>query len=103
MKGSDLLSKDEGWPYKNLSKLAKDHGGPEKLLDNVFDAGEKQGSVKGGVYVLGAVAVAGGSYLLANYFKRREEKKKKQLYGNINEKPITDKPELNDSEENLNN
>ncbi len=96
MKGSEILPQDGNWVYQNLSELAKAHGGPEKLLDDVFNGGEKSGLIKGVVYTLGAAVVAGGSYITVKYFKQGKEKKKNQIYGKI-----TVKPKDNDSGENI--
>ncbi len=46
------------WDYAELSKLAKENGGPEKLVEALFESGIKAGKNK--MYPLIGVALAGG-------------------------------------------
>lgn len=83
-----FLNDDEKWDYTKLSTLAKDHGGPENLLDDVYDEGHSdgkiQGQVEGGIYTLVGTAViaitAFASVKIGKYFKKRSAKSKEELH-----------------------
>ena len=46
------------WNYAAWSKLAKQHGGPEKLADDLFSGGVKVGRMKGHIDMLPFVGLA---------------------------------------------
>lgn len=65
------------WDYAKLSKVAKDVGGPEKLMDLLFEAGKDAGHkemlpIIGIALGIGALLYAGISELL-RFFKKKEQ------------------------------
>lgn len=56
-----MLNNDSGnWPYSELSKTAKEHGGPEALIADIkadsYEEGKTVGMLEGGV-IVGAIGL----------------------------------------------
>ena len=91
MSGKNFLSDDNQWDYTKLS--AKEHGGPEKFLDDIYDEGHSdgrfEGQVEGGIYALVGTAVLAMGTLatvkIRKCFKKKSEKKKEELQKKYNE------------------
>ena len=69
-----------GWPYAWLSQLAKKAGGPEKLVNGLFDAAYKEGYSKGQVSMVPVVVAASvfsvaGTILVGKIISMVKEKK----------------------------
>lgn len=65
------------WDYAELSKAAKDAGGPEKLMDLLIESGKDTGHkemlpVVGIAVVIGALGYAGISKLV-KFFKKKKQ------------------------------
>ena len=68
------------WDYAELSKAAKEAGGPEKLLDLIEEGGKSIGRMEGqssmlpwiGVAALGASALTAGVIKLIDHFKAKK-------------------------------
>lgn len=65
------------WDYANLSKLAKENGGPEKLVESIFDSG-KQAGKKESLPLIAVAAIGGfivyavGEKIIAKFKKKAE-------------------------------
>ena len=68
------------WDYAELSKAAKEAGGPEKLLDLIEEGGKSIGRIEGqssmvpwiGVAALGASALTAGVIKLIDHLKAKK-------------------------------
>ena len=65
------------WDYAKLSRAAKEAGGPEKLMDLLFESGKDTGHkemlpIVGIALIVGALGYAGISKLV-NFFKKKRE------------------------------
>lgn len=92
------------WDYAELSKKAKEYGGPEKLIEIIFNDGRSTGHremktiVVGGVIV--GIAVGVGMKMAIDYIYKKVvisksdvEKSKAQIINGINEYDIAEKRE----------
>ena len=88
--GEIIMAQD--WDYAILSKNAKEAGGPEKLVEIIEKAGEKNGMMKMVPAVIGAVAVTAITMKAIEYFKAKRkqgqaelEQAKQELIDGINQ------------------
>lgn len=71
------MSRD--WPYSLLSSMAKEHGGPQSLIDDIwndgFSEGETNGFVEGVVVtgIVGAVVVPIAKFAIDKYGDWKQE------------------------------
>lgn len=59
------------WNYAELSKLAKENGGPEKLVDILVDSGKKSVYPWLGVAFAGGIALTIGIQKVIQHFKKQ--------------------------------
>jgi len=59
------------WNYAELSKLAKENGGPEKLVEILVDSGKKSVYPWLGVSFAGGIALTIGVQKVVRYFKEQ--------------------------------
>lgn len=85
-----------GWNYAQLSRSAKENGGPEKLLNNNYKYGFEKGVVWGRLQMLSLTGVTFGLGYLIKYFgdKRHDstaelEAAKQELINRIKEYDAT--------------
>ncbi|MCM1171380.1 MAG: hypothetical protein NC393_04545 [Clostridium sp.] len=68
------------WNYAELSKTAKQVGGPEKLVDSLIESGKNSGRKEMypiiGVAAIGASVLTVGIEKAIDYFKKKNKKKK---------------------------
>ena len=69
----------QNWDYANLLKDAKVAGGPEKLVEIIEKAGEKNGMMKMVPAVIGAVAVTAITMKAIEYFKAKRKQSQAEL------------------------
>ncbi len=62
------------WDYAELSKLAKENGGPEKLVEILIKSGEKRVLPWVGVALAGGVVLTIGVQKIVNYFSQKNFK-----------------------------
>jgi len=60
------------WNYAKLSKMAKDSGGPEKLVEILIKSGEKKMLPWIGVACAGSIALTIGVIKIINYFSQKK-------------------------------
>ena len=75
--GEIIMAQD--WDYAILSKNAKEAGGPEKLVEIIEKAGEKNGMMKMVPAVIGAVAVTAITMKAIEYFKAKRKQSQAEL------------------------
>lgn len=61
------------WNYAELSKLAKENGGPEKLVETLVESGKKSIYPWVGVAFAGGVVLTIGIQKVVQYFKYKHE------------------------------
>jgi len=59
------------WDYAELSKTAKENGGPEKLVNLLVESGKKDSLPWVGVAFAGGVAITIGTQKIFNYFSQK--------------------------------
>lgn len=69
----------QDWDYAILSKNAKEAGGPEKLVEIIEKAGEKNGMMKMVPAVIGAVALTAVTMKAIEYFKAKRKQGQAEL------------------------
>ena len=74
----ELEGKGE-WIYPKLSGLAKNNGGPKKLISEVYDDGFGEGVISTVIGVVGGeILLAGSGYLIKKGIEKYKEFRKKQ-------------------------
>lgn len=66
------------WDYAELSKKAKEMGGPEMLVEKVFTDGKAAGKVEMYPVVAGALALGVGATAIINHFVNKARKTKEE-------------------------
>lgn len=66
------------WDYADLSKLAKESGGPELLLNTIMESGRKKGRAEMvpwllGTFAVGCVFCSAYNKIISNFRKQRQE------------------------------
>ena len=64
----------KNWDYANLAREAKEHGGPQKFVGDVYEDGRYDGRVEGGI--IGVIGILGLMVLKKAYQKAKEEYEK---------------------------
>lgn len=67
------------WNYAKLSKAAKIYGGPEQLVEVIFNAGKKTGILRILPFVPLAFAAGMGVQKLIDYFGQKRNASKEEL------------------------
>lgn len=67
------------WNYAKLSKMAKALGGPEKLVNTIFDAGLKKGRWQMLPIALVGIPVGYGISKLVDFFKKKKQASDEEL------------------------
>lgn len=71
------------WDYAELSKLAKENGGPEKLIEQLIESGVETGTKKTlpwvGVALAGGVALTLGVQKLVEHFKSKKSLSEEEI------------------------
>ena len=67
------------WSYAELSKIAKHHGSPEKLIESIMNAGKKAGRVQMVPVVIGALGVGYAVREVVNYLKEKKAQSEKNF------------------------
>ncbi len=91
---------ESSWDYADLSKRAKEAGGPEALTDTIYEAGRNAGRIEGAVDVAGVVAALYGMYKLFKITAPKIKKGVERLRKHWGKEAITP-DELEDAKQQL--